>query len=280
MSALTWHTSQDPQGLLNLVRPRANSRKLRLLALSQARRLFPHVRSDDRPACERLLDVAAREADGLTAPDTDGDVDWGSPELNEAYEDAVGQFDLGWTNFLELHDVSWTDEQFDAVGLARWAARDLALFCAAPEPWGAAVWAVRCVTELALRQAAVRRLEAGDVPRQKGEDRYNHLHRLYELCRPQAGAAVGAELCGWVREVFGDPFRPPAVDPAWLVWNGGTVAQIAQAIYAGDDFVRLPVLADALEEAGCADTELLGHCRGPGPHARGCRAVDLVLGKH
>ncbi len=42
---------------------------------------------------------------------------------------------------------------------------------------------------------------------------------------------------------------------------------------------RLPVLADALEDAGCADAELLGHLRGPGPHVRGCWAVDMIPGK-
>ncbi len=57
------------------------------------------------------------------------------------------------------------------------------------------------------------------------------------------------------------------------------VRQLAQAIYADRAFADLPVLADALEEAGCADDVILAHCRGPGPHARGCWVVDLVLGK-
>ncbi len=41
----------------------------------------------------------------------------------------------------------------------------------------------------------------------------------------------------------------------------------------------MPVLADALEDAGCADADILAHCRGHGPHVRGCWVVDLVLGK-
>jgi hypothetical protein len=71
----------------------------------------------------------------------------------------------------------------------------------------------------------------------------------------------------------------PAVDPSWLAWNGGTVRNLAQSIYDERAFDRLPVLADALEDAGCADADLLGHLRGPGPHARGCWAVDRILGK-
>jgi hypothetical protein len=69
------------------------------------------------------------------------------------------------------------------------------------------------------------------------------------------------------------------VYPVWLCWHGGTIPKLAQAIYDERAFDRLPVLADALEEAGCTDADLLGHLRGPGPHVRGCWALDLLLGK-
>jgi hypothetical protein len=82
--------------------------------------------------------------------------------------------------------------------------------------------------------------------------------------------------CGLLREIFGNPCRPASGDPAW---PGATALALAQAIYEEQTFERMPVLADALEEAGCADAEILGHCRGPGPHVRGCWVVDLVLGK-
>jgi hypothetical protein len=99
-----------------------------------------------------------------------------------------------------------------------------------------------------------------------------------------AGAATwDAALVALLREVFGNPFRPVAVDPAWLAWRGGTVGRLAQAAYeerqlpSGHlDAARLAVLADALEDAGCQDDELLGHLRGAGPHVRGCWALDLV----
>jgi hypothetical protein len=83
-----------------------------------------------------------------------------------------------------------------------------------------------------------------------------------------------------IRDVFGNPFRPSvAINPAWLSWNGGTVQKIAQAIYDERAFDHLPVLADALEEAGCDNGELLAHCRSEGPHVKGCWAVDLILGR-
>jgi hypothetical protein len=79
-----------------------------------------------------------------------------------------------------------------------------------------------------------------------------------------------------VRDIFGNPFRPMTVNPAWLT---PSVIELAQAIYDTKAFDKLPELAAALLEAGCDDEEILSHCRGPGPHVRGCGVVDLVLGK-
>ena len=66
---------------------------------------------------------------------------------------------------------------------------------------------------------------------------------------------------------------------AWLAWNDGTIRKMAQVIYGDRAFDRLPLLADALEDAGCTDADILGHCRTPGEHVRGCWVVDLLLGK-
>lgn len=85
--------------------------------------------------------------------------------------------------------------------------------------------------------------------------------------------------CSLLRDIFSNPFRPPSVDPAWLSWNSGTVKKLAQAVYENRSFDRMPILADALEEAGCTDPDILGHCRGPGEHVRGCWLVDLLLGR-
>jgi hypothetical protein len=85
--------------------------------------------------------------------------------------------------------------------------------------------------------------------------------------------------CDLLRDIFGNPFRPVAVDPAWLAWNGGTVPAIARRVYDDRAFHDLPILADALEDAGCDSPDVLAHCRGDGPHVRGCWVVDHVLGK-
>jgi hypothetical protein len=82
-----------------------------------------------------------------------------------------------------------------------------------------------------------------------------------------------------VLDVFGNPFRPVRAERGWLEWGRGTVPALARAIYEERGFDRLPVLADALEDAGCASAEALAHCRGEGPHVRGCWVVDVILGK-
>ena len=86
-----------------------------------------------------------------------------------------------------------------------------------------------------------------------------------------------------LHDLFGNPFRPVTLDPSWLT---PTVTSLAQAIYDDRqlpsglfDNQRIGVLADALEDAGCDNADILNHCRQPGVHVRGCWVVDLVLGK-
>jgi hypothetical protein len=100
----------------------------------------------------------------------------------------------------------------------------------------------------------------------------------------QADGLRGA-FSNFVRDIF-HPFPSHPMSPQWLAWNDGCVRKIAQAVYEDRilpdgtlDNSLLAVLADALEEAGCIDTQILGHLRGPGPHIRGCFVVDAILGK-
>jgi hypothetical protein len=79
-----------------------------------------------------------------------------------------------------------------------------------------------------------------------------------------------------LRCVFSNPFRPVAVDPAWLT---STVLALAEGIYQDRAFDRLLVLADALMDAGCDNEDVLSHCRSDGVHDRGCWVVDLLTGR-
>ncbi len=83
-------------------------------------------------------------------------------------------------------------------------------------------------------------------------------------------------LCDLLRCVFGNPYKPPVFNKKWRT---DTVTALAAGIYEERAFDRLPILADALEEAGCDDPAMLSHLRGPGPHCRGCWVLDLALGK-
>jgi hypothetical protein len=95
-----------------------------------------------------------------------------------------------------------------------------------------------------------------------------------------AATASGQET--WTPQAILDDLTPRqgiAIPPAVLLWDGGTVANMAATIYEGRHFDRLLILADALEEAGCDNAEILAHLRGGGVHAKGCWALDTVLGK-
>ncbi len=83
-------------------------------------------------------------------------------------------------------------------------------------------------------------------------------------------------LSNLFRDIFGNLFYPITLAPSWLTPD---VKNLAQSIYDDRYFDRLPILADELEKTGCDSQEILAHCRGPGPHVRGCRVVDRVLGK-
>ncbi|QEL15886.1 hypothetical protein [Limnoglobus roseus] len=87
---------------------------------------------------------------------------------------------------------------------------------------------------------------------------------------------AGRYICNLFRDIFGNPFRPVTFSPSWLT---PTTVAIAEAIYADRAFDRVPILADALQDAGCEEEAILAHCRGDGVHVRGCWVVDGVLGK-
>jgi hypothetical protein len=90
---------------------------------------------------------------------------------------------------------------------------------------------------------------------------------------------VAAAQTALLRDIFGNPFRLVIFDPAWLTWHDGLLVSMARQMYDSRDFSDMPILADALEEAGCSNADILGHLRGPGPHVRGCWAIDWCLGK-
>jgi hypothetical protein len=214
-----------------------------------------------------------------------------------------------------MTEVQWLDAKWTPAGMLHAAAvhgasdRKLRLFgCACcrlrwdllpDDSWRWAVEASECyadgrMTRKALQEAsapAYRAWHAGDrglpvklLPRgfEGAKAVYYASRPLHDGSRTFEAMAVLQCLCledgiatALIRCVFGNPFRPVDTSGAW--WRDPEAVRLAQAIYAGPAFADLPVLADRLEEAGCADAEVLGHCRGAGPHGRGCWVVDYLL---
>jgi hypothetical protein len=105
-------------------------------------------------------------------------------------------------------------------------------------------------------------------------------HAVGALMRPrfmEGCAAERLEQARLARDIFGNPFRPVAFADEWRT---STAVAVAQQMYDSRDFGAMPILADALQDAGCEDDAILSHCRGAKQaHVRGCWVVDLVLGK-
>lgn len=102
------------------------------------------------------------------------------------------------------------------------------------------------------------------------------VHAVHAADGLASGASERRGQARLMRCIFGNPFRSRAVDARWL---GPAVVSLARTIYAARAFERLPILAEALEAAGCDNDELNAHCRDEGPHVRGCWVIDAVLGK-
>jgi hypothetical protein len=132
---------------------------------------------------------------------------------------------------------------------------------------------------LAVAWAAVPRGRAGDAARHASEGAARAAADLPERMPrerpPEYVDELGAQadLC---RDIFGNPFREVGFDPAWLTSD---VLALAKGMYESRDFGAMPILADALQDAGCEDEEILAHCREPREHVRGCWVIDLLLGK-
>jgi hypothetical protein len=127
----------------------------------------------------------------------------------------------------------------------------------------AACQAAYCVTDEKVREAT--RVAIRNVTFIQAS-RYSVRHPWFE--------------CRLLRELFGNPPVAVLIATSWVLWRDGTIPKLAQAIYDERAFDRLPILADALEDAGCTNIDILTHCRQPGEHVRGCWVVDLLLGRH
>jgi hypothetical protein len=123
---------------------------------------------------------------------------------------------------------------------------------------------------------AARHGPAGEAARSAA---YAVFHNRRPFSEAEILAAVIPEFAAQadlLRDIVGNPFRPAAVDPSWLAWNDRCVERMAHGIYQEQAFDRLPILHDALLDAGCDGEAILAHCRTAGGHVRGCWVIDLL----
>jgi hypothetical protein len=121
-------------------------------------------------------------------------------------------------------------------------------------------------------------LNAADAPAWAAQRPVEAIRAVIALQRA-LGAGEGPAQADLLRCIAGNPFRPVAGGLVARGSGSNMVIAIAEGAYEERAFDRLPVLADALEDAGCADEQALGHLRGPGTHARGCWVIDRLTGR-
>jgi hypothetical protein len=261
MTEREWVACQDPDRMLALLIGRASDRKLRLLACACCREA---LRLSPARAAARGVRVAERAADGAVA------------ETEVAAAAAA-------------LEVLLLEAEQDRRGALADYEGDAGSACGCPDCDALAFARGRERNPAADPELGYRALEASAAAEVAGLAAEAVLHALAPSCwreaitaaravGRQAGTPIEPRVSGLVREVVGNPFRTPPPGPG-PYQAGGVIGQLARAVYEEGAFERLPVLADALEEVGCTDAQLLGHLRGPGPHARGCWALDFLLGK-
>jgi hypothetical protein len=253
MTEAEWDGCTDPQSMLNFLRNAGmlSERKARLFACAALRRLWDTL-ADERS--RRAVEVSEQFADGLAT----------AAQLAQARAEAKGPLlwahrppDLPWEALRATLEVANPNTALGAIYQVL-----------KPEVWEAA---------RAQGQGGVS-LEPNTV---------STAREAALGTNPVAERDARAQQAQLLRELFGPlPFRPGTSDRSLLRWHGGLVMHLVHAAYEEQllpegyfDPARLAVLADAVEEAGCSDPELLNHLRVAGGHVKGCWAVDAVLGR-
>ena len=272
MNETEWLDCNDPIPMLEFLRDhqRASSRKLRLFSVACCRRIWPFLTEERNrkfvEMAECFADGAATTEDMIRATNESGATGFASDYARAGAKVAI------WyaARAVEYAILPRVDPETDNVAWATAAAAALEEM-----NWSDPRW------DRAMRTAYT----SGGYEIEDEE----HWAEVWNQAAYAMSYNSFTSFPGWhaerkqqaaiVRDIFGNPFRPDAVDPSWLTWSDATLLKIAQGTYEERAFDRLPILADALDEAGCTQADILDHCRSEGLHARGCWVVDLILGK-
>ena len=271
MTEAEWNACTDPQPMLELLRGKVSDRKLRLFGVPICRAIG-HLLADNRS--RKAIEAAERYTDG---------------ELSETQfarirtEALAALFNAKRAEYDEEARANFcVTPKYSVVCVELYASCAVAALVLAKadmrmselgrsEPPGATEQGTGDTSRSCNEWAALAFVEAERIAHDRS--RRNAIPRRWLDDVEPPGVPEQASL---LRELIGNPFRPVTVNPAWLT---STVKQLAEAIYQEKAFDRMPILGDALEEAGCTDAEMLNHCRQQAEHVRGCWVVDLLLGK-
>ncbi len=260
MTESEWLKATDPRQMLDWLRQsgKLSKRKVRLFAVACCRRIWSLL--EDQTSSRKTLDFAEQYADGLATR-------------------------------VQLHGGAWgkSGGAWPAVQYKAWhAAQNGAEYAAEKAGWAAVAEDDETTKRwhAAFHEAWEVRLESPSEARAAADAAVSDVPG-WQATRERARKEEGQVQALLLRDIFGPlPARPVMVAPSLLTCNSGVVVQLACAAYdqrimpAGHlDPARLAVLADALEEGGCATQELLAHLRSPGPHVKGCHVVDAILRK-
>ena len=246
MTESDWRTGTHPAELLRAVRGRVSHRKLRLLAVACCRRHEDLIQAKRSAPLRRRLELAESYAEGAATP-ADLSATFPPEERGRRRMLPTPLNTIRWA----IYTLGWPDAEQPNHAL------DEATGEFVRRPWRPGEYAEHYTIRPLLHAAHA-------ASRRRRDDFRAAMDRE---------SAAQADL---VRCIIPGPVRPVAFSPDWRT---PTAAALARGMYDARDFATAPVLADALEDAGCTDPAVLDHLRGPGPHARGCWPVDLVLAR-
>jgi hypothetical protein len=251
MTEQQWLASSDPDEMLGFLGARVSERKRRLFACACARRVWEFLSREGQKAVR----VAEKYADGLI----------GAEELRRAHRRSGTSRRSPWWRCLMGHDE---ELEATAANSAAWqSVWETVNYARSP-----------CVSPYVYQGRLWVRFRRGDVAKEDKNWERRWEARVTRDCEDAWWSERRAQA-DLLRCIFGNPFRPALLLASWLTWGEGTVPKLAKAIHDERGEQLLGVLADALEDAGCTEEVLLGHLRGPDPHAHGCWAIDLLLRK-
>jgi hypothetical protein len=251
MTEAEWLACSDPTPMLNFLQGKGSERKLRLFCCARCRNVWPNIKAE---GSRRAVQVAEHYADNLVSK---AELFEAIEEVNEVFEECMARVGREAARFADLAYLAVDPTSYEFIA-------DILLQDRANEADNnpALCHMLHCI--------------------------FGDLFHPITVPQPTTLVCQGCGGRGWTRQP--NQYLPDTCPQCggrrhllratgWVRQNDACVLKIAQGIYEDRTFYLLPILADALLDAGCDDEELIAHCRSEGPHVRGCWAVDAILGK-